>query len=113
MEVFYFAGTSTGALIALGLVGGKEKDGKRVPLTTNEIVQLYKEMIPKIFKKAEANWAYRAFNWLVSWFKEVPLIPYTQELMMEELDKMYGDVKTSEIGDKDSCIAGIYGFMNF
>ena len=105
-----FAGTSTGALIALGLVGGNEKDEKRVPLTTEEIVQLYKDMIPKIFKKAKAN---RGYSWLASWFKETPLIPYTQEVMMEELHKMYGDIKTSEIGDKDSCIAGRLYFFDF
>ena len=111
MAVFYFAGTSTGALIALGLVGGKEKDGKRVPLTTEEIVQLYIDMIPKIFKKAKANRGYRVVNRLFSCIK-VPLIPYTQEVMMEELHKIYGDLKTSEIGDKDSCIAGRVYFVN-
>ncbi len=74
-----------------------------MPFTTKEIVQLYIDLIPKIFKKAKANWAYKA---LVSSFKDVPFIPYTQEVLMEELTKMFGDTKTNEIGDKDSCVAG-------
>ena len=82
-----------------------------MPLTTEEIVQLYKDMIPKIFKKAKANRGYRVVNRLFSCIK-VPLIPYTQEVMMEELHKIYGDIKTSEIGDKDSCIAGRVYFVN-
>ena len=83
-----------------------------MPLTTEEIVQLYKDMIPKIFKKAKANRGYRVVNRLFSCIK-VPLIPYTQEVMMEELHKIYGDIKTSEIGDKDSCIAGRLHFFDF
>ncbi len=77
-----------------------------MPLTTEEVIQLYQDLVPKIFSKkakAKANWAYKV---LVGCCKDVPFIPYTQDVLVEEITKIYGDTKTYEIGDKDGCIAG-------
>ena len=49
-EVFEFiVGTSTGALIAFGLVEGKKSGEKRQPLTVQEIIDMYKRKTANIF----------------------------------------------------------------
>ena len=45
-------GTSTGSLIAFGLVAGNKKsDGSREPMTVNEIIELYRNGTKNIFVK--------------------------------------------------------------
>ena len=64
-------GTSTGSLIAFGLVGGKEdQKGKRIPLSVKEVTELYQEVIPKIFKKAKTGkgWIDWALEWKVMFY---------------------------------------------
>ena len=65
---FVTIGTSTGSLISFGLVGGNQKDGKRVPMSVQEIIELYKEAIPFIFKRKK-SWSEWGSSWvdLNSW----------------------------------------------
>ena len=45
-------GTSTGGLISFGLLAGnKNENGTNVPMTIDEVIDLYREAIPKIFEK--------------------------------------------------------------
>ena len=45
-------GTSTGGLISFGLLAGnKNENGTNVPMTIDEVIDLYREAMPKIFEK--------------------------------------------------------------
>ena len=44
-------GTSTGALIAFALVGGKLDNGARTTMDCDEIIKMYIDLSPKIFPK--------------------------------------------------------------
>ena len=64
-EVFKFiVGTSTGGLIAFGLVGGKNSGGKRQPLTVDEIIEMYKKHTSGIFSKQvkDKHWNHWLLN---------------------------------------------------
>ena len=104
----YLLGTSTGSLIAFGLVGGKKDQttGKRVPLSVKEVTELYKDVIPKIFKKTK-----NTEGW-IDWFLEqkgsigeIPTTPYTQDILKQEVLKKFEDALTEDIGH-NSCLAG-------
>ena len=91
-------------MIAYALVGGKEKDGKRVPMSTEEIIQQYKELIPIIFTKAKADFRSKVADKLVG--DKIKMVPYTQEVLVQKLLETYGNARTDDIGDVNHCIAG-------
>ena len=53
-------------MISFGLVGGNEKDGKRTPMSVEEVTELYKKTIPRIFKKLNQSpdWKEWASSWI-------------------------------------------------
>ena len=60
----YKKGTSTGSLIAFGLVGGqKDKQGKRVSMSVQEITNLYEKEIPLLFLKSK-TWTEWGYSWI-------------------------------------------------
>ena len=104
----YLSGTSTGSLIAFGLVGGKKDQttGKRIPLSLKEVTELYQEVIPKIFKKTKNG------NGMIDWFLKqkgsvggIPTTPYTQEILKQEVLKKFDTALTEDIG-YNGCLAG-------
>ena len=103
----YFLGTSTGSLIAFGLVGGKkDQNGKRIPLSVKEVTELYQEVIPKIFKKANNGKGW--IDWGLKWKGSVggiPTTPYSQEFLKQEVLKKFGTALTEDIGH-NGCLAG-------
>ena len=82
-----FLGTSTGSLIAFGLVGGKKNDnGMRIPMSVQEITDLYEKEIPKLFQ-TRMSWGDWVYSWISpsSWkesiwnnFKRLSLSPPTE-----------------------------------
>ena len=108
MKLSNFLGTSTGSLIAFGLVGGKEdQNGKRVPLKVKEVTELYQDVIPKIFKKAHSgkDWIDWALKKKGSVLGGIPTTPYTQEFLKQEVLKKFGTALTNEI-EHNGCLAG-------
>ena len=93
-----FTGTSTGALIAFGLVAGSKKsDGTRGVMKVNEVIEMYKTATPEIFKgKSVADWSKSWFTkkgWS-SWpfvesgirkWKGYPTQPYNQDGLKDQL----------------------------
>ena len=106
-SVSQFLGTSTGSLIAFGLVGGKKaKTGKREPMSVKEVTELYQQTIPKIFEKAKNG------NGWIDWFLEkktkvggIPTTPYTQKFLKEAVDEKFGTTLTEDI-EHNGCLAG-------
>lgn len=110
-EAFQFiVGTSTGALIAFGLVGGKTvgNSEKRCPMMVEEIIELYKTVVPKIFQKSKAGKGFR--DWCL---RNVDKImknksrPYTQDALKEEVDKMFGRSRTCEVNHNGVVAAAV------
>ena len=103
----YIVGTSTGSLIAYGLVGGKEhQNGKRVPFSVKEVTELYQDVIPKIFMKAKNG------NGFTDWALEkkgsvggIATTPYTQKFLKLAVDEKFGTALTEDIG-YNGCLAG-------
>lgn len=74
-----FAGTSTGAIIAAALA---------LEFNTDEIIKLYHEGAPRIFKK-EKKWWQTGFG-----LKDEV---YEKENLIEELEKHFGDAKMKDV----------------
>ena len=96
-------GTSTGSLISFALVGGNEKDGKRVPMTIPEIIQMYKEVTPIIFKQGSLG---NFTNWFSKSLLGVPVVMYGSEGISSALQKVYKEATLSDFRET-RCIAGI------
>jgi len=99
-EAFQFiVGTSTGALIAFGLVGGNtHRNGERCPMTVEEIIELYKTVVPKIFLKSKAGSGF--IDWFLSKKEQIKGIrphPYTQDEIKKEVEKRFGRSRTGEV----------------
>ena len=118
--MFLILGTSTGSLIAFGLVGGNENEnGARIPMSVQEITDLYKEEIPKLFPKRKpfGRWAK---SWFTGWRKSadewagrrdsngwfynvfglksrigIPTTPYPRKSFEEALKKRFQNTRTT------------------
>ncbi|XP_046840404.1 uncharacterized protein LOC124434566 [Xenia sp. Carnegie-2017] len=85
-------GTSTGSLIAFGLVGGNkvgDKDHERKRMTVEECTQMYKTKAREIFP-----WRAKFFG--------IPTSPYRLANVEEALKDQFGDCCLYDIGGKDS-----------
>ncbi len=85
------AGTSTGSLIAFGLVCGK--DGE--PMSPDDIIQMYKEETKNIFKRRKAKWWQRALTkpqrMLYDLILKRNCVPYSQSGLAATLAKQFGE----------------------
>ena len=110
-------GTSTGALIAFALVGGKEVNGERQPMTCNEIIELYKELSPKIFPKSrlftEAGILTRPCGATLRYLSPTtpPLWPYDPTQYVNSLHEHFGNATLSDFPKK--CTAGRFYKLKF
>ena len=80
-------GTSTGALIAFGLVGGKVNGGERVPMTLHECIDMYLEKTKKIFEKSWSHW----FISHLPGFGGTPMTTYSQDNVKTVLVEQFGE----------------------
>jgi len=100
-EAFQFiVGTSMGALIAFGLVGGNtDRNGERCPMTVEEIIELYKTVVPKIFVKSKAGSGF--IDWFLrngdKYIYSNKSVPYTQDEIKKEVEKRFGRSRTDEV----------------
>ena len=95
-------GTSTGALIAFGLVGGKsDEDGNRMPMTLEECIDMYKEKTKQIFTKS----CFHSFLSKIPGLGSIPVTTYSKDNLKEALLQQFGE---SSLGDFYNCktIAG-------
>lgn len=104
-------------MIAYGLVGGNidKVTGDRIPMTVQEMVDLYMETIPEVFQKIDPT--ERSKSWkdylydLASKANDkynilpIPLTPYSQKPLEKALRKKFGHTRTYEIATKN-CFAG-------
>ena len=103
-------GTSTGALIAFALVGGRcDENGERAPMTLQEIIGMYKDLAPQIFPKPhmikQVGFITRPFMHLRKSCIPAPLVPFKTKKVREELEKFYGQTTLSDFS-KEGCVAG-------
>ncbi len=111
-------GTSTGALIALGLVGGNvAEDGTtRIPMSVQEIIQMYRTETGRIFGKRDNDdcptWAsiLIKIKELLGIQPDLNFSPYSQDGLVEVLDRKFGDQEMDDIALKNpdgsfKCIA--------
>ena len=92
-NAFFFTGTSTGSLIAFALVGGNkdpDAEGNRMPMSVTEIIQLYKDEIPKLFRSSVMR--FMGF-------------PYSRESFKEKMNDIFGDTVVTKI-QYNKCFAG-------
>ena len=106
-------GTSTGALIAFALVGGKAEDGKRQPMDCEQIKQMYKDLSPKIFSSYQfVRWGGQKFrNIKIPYFGKPfenvpPLRPYDSTQYLSSLNNTYGATTLSDYPRE--CFAGLF-----
>ena len=93
-------GTSTGGLIAFALVGGKtDSNGKRVPMSLRECIEMYLSKTEKIFEKT-------LFQKVVAFFSSVPLMAYSQDNLQKVLLDQFGKSMLEDFRDSES-VAGI------
>ncbi len=98
-------GTSTGALIAFGLVGGNvDADGKtRIPMSAQEIIPMYKMETGGIFGKRDTKDCpsmVRFLIWLkdkLGLFPDLNLRPYSQDGLVNVLNRKFGDLEVDDI----------------
>ena len=77
-----FAGTSTGSIIAAGLVCG---------LRASEICQLYESLGNKVFRK---RWCCKI--WKIGWIPAMFMSPYSTVVLKKELDKAFGNKRLGD-----------------
>ncbi|XP_046840655.1 uncharacterized protein LOC124434790 [Xenia sp. Carnegie-2017] len=90
-------GTSTGALIAFGLVGGNKVGNnhrKRERMTVEECIQMYLTKTREIFRKTWSHWFYSYIPLL----SKIPLLTYSQGNVEKALEDQFGDCILSDLG---------------
>ena len=104
-------GTSTGALIAFALTGGRFEDGERKTMDCDEIIEMYKKLSPMIFPKGGI------VQRLASFIKRklMPCLPNMQEYdsanLISELHKYFQNSTLSDF--PEGCIAGTENPSNY
>ena len=96
-------GTSTGALIAFGLVGGKENDGDRVPMTLQKCIDMYLEKTKEIFSK---SW----LHWIISHFPgcgRIPLTTYPKDNANKVLLEKFGESYLADFEESNSVAGAV------
>ena len=99
------SGTSTGSLIAFGLVGGKlNENGSRTFMTVKEIIELYQRSTKNIFKEQPGK-TWLSLENAIRYQADLPHY-YSQAGIKEVLKKVFGDLYLTDI-DKSSpkCVA--------
>ncbi|XP_046840732.1 uncharacterized protein LOC124434856 isoform X1 [Xenia sp. Carnegie-2017] len=93
-------GTSTGGLIAFGLVGGN-KVGKdhhtRKQMSINECIQMYLTKAREIFRKTCSQ---RFFSQIPG-LSSIPLVAYSQDNVKKVLQNQFGDCSLSDLSGED------------
>ncbi|XP_046840726.1 uncharacterized protein LOC124434846 isoform X2 [Xenia sp. Carnegie-2017] len=98
-------GTSTGGLIAFGLVGGNKvgkKHHKRERMTLDECIQMYCKKCREIFRKSFFHWFYSHMPLL----SKIPLVPYSQDNFKKALEDQFGDCILKDFAKNKGPIVG-------
>ncbi|XP_046840315.1 uncharacterized protein LOC124434459 isoform X2 [Xenia sp. Carnegie-2017] len=93
-------GTSTGGLIAFGLVGGNKVGNnhhKRERMTVEECIQMYLTKTREIFRKTWSHWFYSYIPLL----SKIPLLAYSQGNVEKALEDQFGDCSLCDLGGVD------------
>ena len=100
-------GTSTGALIAFGLVGGKENksNGKRLPMTLKECIDMYLKKTEEIFFK---SFMHRIITFLPGQCCNIPLTTFPKDNVEKALLEQFGDSYLADF-EKSESITSIAG----
>ena len=104
-EVFnMFAGSSTGALIAFTLVGGKEdpKTGKRMPMSVQEAINVYFELIPKVFHDFKGM--RKVSNGLARKVIGTQIHPYDNLILLREIERYFGESTLQDLDGINDCV---------
>jgi predicted acylesterase/phospholipase RssA len=101
-------GTSTGALIAFGLVGGKAKPckgGTRQPMSVKDVIEMYKCNGESIFPQSKNVLSLDSLGqYFRKSFSDIPLRPHSQDGVKKLLLETFNGAKLGDINHKD-CIA--------
>ena len=99
-------GTSTGALIAFALVGGKENklNGKRLPMTLKECIDMYLKKTKKIFEKSWSHWFISRFPG----FGGTPMTTYSQDNVKTVLVDQFGESRLVDF-KKPNSVTSVAG----
>ena len=104
-EVFdMIAGSSTGALIAFGLVGGKTDvhTGLRIPMSITDVINMYLTVFPKVFKDF-TGWK-KLKNALARKIIGIQIDPYDTEIVKHNIEGYFGQ---STLQDLDVGIPSV------
>lgn len=95
-------GTSTGGLIAFGLIGGKANgEGQRLPMSLTECTEMYLNKTEKIFEK---SW-YQSI--LSRVYNKVPLVAYSQDNLKKVLSDQFGESMLGDFRDSKTVAAAV------
>ena len=100
-------GTSTGALIAFALVGGKENklNGKRLPMTLKECIDMYLKKTKEIFFKSLMH---RIITFLPGQCCNIPLTTFPKANVENALLEQFGDSCLADF-EKSESVTSIAG----
>ena len=105
-EVFdMMAGTSTGALIAFGLVGGKADahTGLRIPMSITDMINMYLTSFPKVFKYY-TGWK-KLKNALARKIIGIQIDPYDTEIVKHIIEGYFGQSTLQDLNAGIPCVA--------
>ena len=101
-------GTSIGSFLAFYLVGGnKDSKGKRYPKTMEECLDWGSKAVGKVWVKSKNGKGF--LDWFLKkkgFIGEVPLTPYTQELLRESVEEIVGTTTLTNEIKYNGCLAG-------
>ena len=101
------AGTSTGSLMAFALVAGVNIEGERAPMSVERIIEMYKEVTPKIFHDRHRRKDGGFKDGQLRYWSGQP-VRKAQDGVREELEKVFGDITLHKITPRvsnNNCIA--------
>ena len=99
-------GTSTGALVAFSLVAGNKMQQGKCQKTVQEVLNMYKEDIPKIFHHFDGT-GQGTTDRIIRWEEDLPTTPYKQDGLETILKEIFGDLTLADIkpDGNHQCIA--------